>query len=70
MGCAGAIGVIIPPSITFVVYGLHRGQPPSATCSRRASSPGLIMGAALIIAARCSIGRKLKLEVPAQGQLA
>ena len=60
MGCAGAIGVIIPPSITFVVYG-SIADTSIGDLFKAGVIPGLIMGAALIIAALL-IGRKLKLE--------
>ena len=48
MSAAGAIGVIIPPSVTFVVYGCVSG----ASIGRMFMAgiiPGLMMGAALII---------------------
>ena len=60
MGCAGAIGVIIPPSITFVVYG-SIADTSIGDLFKAGVVPGLIMGAALIIAALI-IGRKLQLE--------
>ena len=60
MGCAGAIGVIIPPSITFVVYG-SIADTSIGDLFKAGVIPGLIMGAALIITALI-IGRKLKLE--------
>lgn len=60
MGCAGAIGVIIPPSITFVVYG-SIADTSIGDLFKAGVIPGLIMGAALIITALL-IGRKLKLE--------
>ena len=60
MGCAGAIGVIIPPSITFVVYG-SIADTSIGDLFKAGVLPGLIMGAALIITALL-IGRKLKLE--------
>jgi C4-dicarboxylate transporter DctM subunit len=50
MAIGGAIGVIIPPSITFVVYGSIS----NASIAKLLMSgiiPGLMMGAALIIAA-------------------
>jgi len=50
MGCAGAIGVIIPPSITFVVYG-SIADTSIGDLFKAGVVPGLIMGAALIIAA-------------------
>lgn len=59
MGCAGAIGVIIPPSITFVVYG-SIADTSIGDLFKAGVVPGLIMGAALIIAALL-VGRKTKL---------
>ncbi|MCI6157769.1 TRAP transporter large permease [Peptoniphilaceae bacterium SGI.137] len=60
MGCAGAIGVIIPPSITFVVYG-SIADTSIGSLFIAGVIPGLIMGVALIIAA-ILIGRKTKLK--------
>lgn len=60
MGCAGAIGVIIPPSITFVVYG-SIADTSIGDLFKAGVVPGLIMGAALIIAALI-IGRKSDLK--------
>ena len=60
MGCAGAIGVIIPPSITFVVYG-SIADTSIGDLFKAGVLPGLIMGAALIIAALW-IGRKTQLK--------
>ncbi len=60
MGCAGAIGVIIPPSITFVVYG-SIADTSIGDLFIAGVLPGLIMGAALIIAALW-IGRKTQLK--------
>lgn len=60
MGCAGAIGVIIPPSITFVVYG-SIADTSIGDLFKAGVLPGLIMGAALIIAALI-IGRKSDLK--------
>ena len=59
MGCAGAIGVIIPPSITFVVYG-SIADTSIGDLFKAGVLPGLIMGLALIIAALL-VGRKTKL---------
>ena len=59
MGCAGAIGVIIPPSITFVVYG-SIADTSIGDLFKAGVVPGLIMGVALIIAALL-VGRKTKL---------
>ena len=60
MGCAGAIGVIIPPSITFVVYG-SIADTSIGDLFKAGVLPGLIMGAALIITALL-IGRKTELK--------
>ena len=58
---AGAIGVVIPPSITFVVYGSIADA--SITSLFKAGMvPGLLMGAGLIITALV-IGRKCDLKV-------
>lgn len=59
MGCAGAIGVIIPPSITFVVYG-SIADASIGTLFKAGVLPGLLMGAALIITALL-VGRKADL---------
>ena len=57
----GAIGVVIPPSITFVVYGSIADA--SITSLFKAGMvPGLLMGAGLIITALV-IGRKCDLKV-------
>ena len=60
MGCAGAIGVIIPPSITFVVYG-SIADTSIGDLFKAGVLPGLIMGVALIITALL-IGRKTELK--------
>lgn len=60
MGCAGAIGVTIPPSITFVVYG-SIADTSIGDLFKAGVIPGLIMGAALIIAALW-VGRKTQLK--------
>ena len=60
MGCAGAIGVIIPPSITFVVYG-SIADTSIGDLFKAGVIPGLIMGAALIITALI-VGRKMDLQ--------
>ena len=60
MGCAGAIGVIIPPSITFVVYG-SIADTSIGNLFIAGVVPGLLMGAALIIAALL-VGRKMDLK--------
>ena len=61
MAAGGAIGVVIPPSITFVVYGSIA----DASITNLFISglvPGLLMGAGLIAAALI-LGRKMDLTV-------
>ena len=61
MAAGGALGVVLPPSITFVVYGSIADA--SITSLFKAGMvPGLLMGAGLIIAALV-IGRKCDLKV-------
>ena len=61
MAAGGAIGVVIPPSITFVVYGSIADA--SITDLFKAGViPGLLMGAGLIVAALV-VGRKMDLKV-------
>lgn len=61
MAAGGAIGVVIPPSITFVVYGSIADA--SITSLFMAGMiPGLLMGAGLIAAALL-LGRKLELKI-------
>ena len=61
MAAGGAIGVVIPPSITFVVYGSIADA--SITSLFMAGMiPGLLMGAGLIVAALL-LGRKLELKI-------
>ena len=61
MAAGGAIGVVIPPSITFVVYGSIADA--SITKLFIAGMlPGLCMGAALIVVSLI-LGRKLDLNV-------
>ena len=60
MASAGAIGVIIPPSITFVVYG-SISDTSIGDLFKAGVVPGLIMGAGLIIVA-VIIGRKFDLK--------
>ena len=69
MGCAGAIGVIIPPSITFVVYG-SIADTSIGDLFKAGVIPGLIMGAGLIVTALL-VGRKmdLKRQPKASGKL-
>lgn len=60
MAAAGAIGVIIPPSITFVVFG-SIADASIGNLFIAGLVPGLIMGAALMIVALVE-GRKLDLK--------
>ena len=60
MASAGAIGVIIPPSITFVVYGSIASGVSIGDLFKAGVIPGLIMGAALIATALI-LGRKVDL---------
>jgi len=60
MATAGAIGVIIPPSITFVVYGAI-SDTSIGSLFLSGVIPGLMMGAALVIVA-LFIGRKADLK--------
>lgn len=61
MAAGGAIGVVIPPSITFVVYGSIADA--SITSLFMAGMvPGFLMGAGLIAAALL-LGRRLDLKV-------
>lgn len=69
MSAAGAIGVIIPPSVTFVVYGSVSGAS-IGTMFMAGIIPGVLMGAALII---CTIimnrkNTKLKARPKASGK--
>ncbi|MDO4633978.1 MAG: TRAP transporter large permease [Eubacteriales bacterium] len=59
MGSAGAIGVIIPPSITFVVYG-SIADASIGTLFKAGILPGLLMGVGLCITALI-VGRKFDL---------
>lgn len=61
MGTSGGIGVIIPPSITFVVYGSISGASVSALFMG-GMIPGILMGLAFIIVALL-VGRKYDLKV-------
>ena len=61
MATAGAIGVIIPPSITFVVYG-SISDVSIGSLFISGILPGLLMGAALIIMTLW-IGRKSDLKL-------
>lgn len=60
MATGGAIGVIIPPSITFVVYG-SIADTSIGTLFISGILPGLLMGAALILVALL-MGRKYDLK--------
>ena len=60
MAASGAIGVIIPPSITFVVYG-SIADTSISDLFIAGVVPGLIMGAALLLTALL-IGRKTELK--------
>lgn len=60
MAAAGAIGVIIPPSITFVVYG-SIADTSIGSLFICGMVPGLLMGAALAVTALI-IGRKADLK--------
>jgi C4-dicarboxylate transporter DctM subunit len=59
MGASGAIGVIIPPSITFVVYG-SIADTSIGSLFIAGLVPGLLMGLAFIITALL-VGRKFNL---------
>lgn len=59
MGASGAIGVIIPPSITFVVYG-SIADTSIGDLFKAGLVPGIIMGVAFIIVALL-VGRKSNL---------
>lgn len=61
MGAAGAIGVIIPPSITFVVYG-SISDTSIGTLFIAGVLPGLLMGLALVLVSLW-VGRKSNLEI-------
>ena len=58
----GGIGVIIPPSITFVVYGSIASGVSIGDLFKAGVIPGLLMGAGLIVAALV-VGRKMDLKV-------
>ncbi len=61
MAAGGAIGVVIPPSITFVVYG-SIADASITNLFIAGMLPGLMMGAGLIVAALV-LGRKMDLTV-------
>lgn len=60
MGTAGAIGIIIPPSIAFVVYGAIAGVS-IGKLFIAGIIPGLLMGAALVIASLILV-KRMKLQ--------
>ena len=61
MAAAGAIGVVIPPSITFVVYG-SIADTSIGTLFIAGIIPGLLMGLALVLTALW-LGRKMDIEL-------
>ncbi len=61
MAAGGAIGVVIPPSITFVVYG-SIADASITNLFIAGMVPGLLMGLGLIVAALI-LGRKMNLTV-------
>ena len=61
MATAGGIGIIIPPSITFVIYGSITGQSVGALFAS-GMFPGILMGAILIIT-MCVASRNRELVV-------
>lgn len=61
MAAGGAIGVVIPPSITFVVYG-SIADASITNLFIAGMLPGLCMGAALIVVSLI-VGRRLDLKV-------
>lgn len=61
MAAGGAIGVVIPPSITFVVYG-SIADASITDLFISGLVPGLMMGAGLIVAALI-LGRRMDLKV-------
>ncbi len=61
MAAGGAIGVVIPPSITFVVYG-SIADASITNLFIAGMIPGLLMGAALIIVSFI-VGRTMDLKV-------
>ncbi|MFH5834642.1 TRAP transporter large permease [Proteiniclasticum sp. C24MP] len=60
MATSGAIGVIIPPSITFVVYGSIAGAS-IGTLFVAGLAPGILMGLGMAVVALL-VGRKLNLK--------
>ncbi len=61
MSTAGAIGIIIPPSITFVIYGSVTGQSVGKLFAS-GIIPGLLMGFMLVLAMQF-VSRKRTLEL-------
>lgn len=68
MSTSGAIGIIIPPSITFVIYGSITGNSVGALFAS-GIVPGILMGIMLILTMMwISRGRELKLLPKATGK--
>lgn len=61
MATSGAIGIIIPPSITFVIYGSITGQSVSSLFAS-GMFPGILMGIILILA-MSFVSRKRELNI-------
>lgn len=61
MAAGGAIGVVIPPSITFVVYG-SIADASITNLFKAGLLPGLLMGVGLIVISLI-LGRSMKLQV-------
>ena len=68
VSASGAIGIIIPPSITFVIYGAITGQSVGELFAS-GIVPGILMGVLLILAMMFTYrGRELKLLPKASGR--
>lgn len=68
VSASGAIGIIIPPSITFVIYGSITGQSVGELFAS-GIVPGILMGVLLILAMMFTYrGRELKLLPKASGR--
>lgn len=68
VSASGAIGIIIPPSITFVIYGAITGQSVGELFAS-GIIPGILMGVLLILAMMFTYrGRELKLLPRATGR--
>lgn len=68
VSASGAIGIIIPPSITFVIYGSITGQSVGELFAS-GIIPGILMGVLLIFAMMFTYrGRELKLLPKASGR--